>query len=91
MKYCFDLDGTICDTPLRPDDNKPGYLESTPFPFMVEQVNRLFDEGHKIIIMTARGRGSGIDWTDLTIEQFCLLYTSPSPRDRQKSRMPSSA
>ena len=27
------------------------------------------------------------------IEQhkICLLYTSPSPRDRQKSRMPSSA
>ena len=24
-------------------------------------------------------------------EQSCLLYTSPSPRDRQKSRMPSSA
>ena len=23
--------------------------------------------------------------------KFCLLYTSPSPRDRQKSRMPSSA
>ena len=22
---------------------------------------------------------------------FCLLYTSPSPRDRQKTRMPSSA
>ena len=22
---------------------------------------------------------------------ICLLYTSPSPRDRQKSRMPSSA
>ena len=70
MKYCFDLDGTICDTPLRPDDNKPGYLESTPYPFMVDQVNRLFDEGHKIIIMTARGRGSGIDWTQLTIEQL---------------------
>ena len=28
-----------------------------------------------------------------SIEEFntCLLYTSPSPRDRQKSRMPSSA
>ena len=25
------------------------------------------------------------------IVSFCLLYTSPSPRDRQKSRMPSSA
>ena len=23
--------------------------------------------------------------------KLCLLYTSPSPRDRQKSRMPSSA
>ena len=25
------------------------------------------------------------------VERRCLLYTSPSPRDRQKSRMPSSA
>ena len=24
-------------------------------------------------------------------KKTCLLYTSPSPRDRQKSRMPSSA
>ena len=24
-------------------------------------------------------------------DKSCLLYTSPSPRDRQKSRMPSSA
>ena len=28
--------------------------------------------------------GTGLLW-------ICLLYTSPSPRDRQKSRMPSSA
>ena len=26
-----------------------------------------------------------------TQNEICLLYTSPSPRDRQKSRMPSSA
>ena len=25
------------------------------------------------------------------LKQFCLLYTSPSPRDRTRSRMPSSA
>ena len=39
------------------------------------------------------------DFRDGTLEQMvvsghpltCLLYTSPSPRDRQKSRMPSSA
>ena len=26
-----------------------------------------------------------------SLDTSCLLYTSPSPRDRQKSRMPSSA
>ena len=32
------------------------------------------------------------DWlVGLQHESGCLLYTSPSPRDRQKSRMPSSA
>ena len=39
------------------------------------------------------------DWTDFIFKGIalcvlyigCLLYTSPSPRDRQKSRMPSSA
>ena len=28
---------------------------------------------------------------EIIINEICLLYTSPSPRDRQKSRMPSSA
>ena len=28
---------------------------------------------------------------DFRLYAGCLLYTSPSPRDRQKSRMPSSA
>ena len=27
----------------------------------------------------------------VSLAGYCLLYTSPSPRDRQKSRMPSSA
>ena len=27
----------------------------------------------------------------MALNNTCLLYTSPSPRDRQKSRMPSSA
>ena len=27
----------------------------------------------------------------IPFDNSCLLYTSPSPRDRQKSRMPSSA
>ena len=32
----------------------------------------------------------GMAGRDVLLEH-CLLYTSPSPRDRQKSRMPSSA
>ena len=33
-----------------------------------------------------------IDWLEQHLQQYdCLLYTSPSPRDRQKYRMPSSA
>ena len=31
------------------------------------------------------------DFSEALLELICLLYTSPSPRDRQKSRMPSSA
>ena len=34
-------------------------------------------------------QAEGHDIIDLTIG--CLLYTSPSPRDRTRSRMPSSA
>ena len=30
-------------------------------------------------------------WDRAAHHQTCLLYTSPSPRDRQKTRMPSSA
>ena len=32
-----------------------------------------------------------IDVQNLRLYSFCLLYTSPSPRDVEESRMPSSA
>ena len=35
--------------------------------------------------------GATSEETIQSIVDACLLYTSPSPRDRQKSRMPSSA
>ena len=38
------------------------------------------------------GDPSAIEFRPLSGEgRFCLLYTSPSPRDRTRSRMPSSA
>ena len=47
----------------------------------------LFDFGSNEVVLTKE--------LDILFEfnnsSFCLLYTSPSPRDRQKSRMPSSA
>ena len=51
------------------------------------------DRGGKI---TYHGTGQLIIYTMINTKKYsfnisCLLYTSPSPRDRQKSRMPSSA
>ena len=34
---------------------------------------------------------AGEDYEALGRHYYCLLYTSPSPRDRTRSRMPSSA
>ena len=31
------------------------------------------------------------DWEEIEEYEYCLLYTSPSPRDATLSRMPSSA
>ena len=45
-------------------------------------------------IQNAPKKVTSIAWYDKQVDEwgiFCLLYTSPSPRDRQKSRMPSSA
>ena len=36
--------------------------------------------------------GETLDYRGVdSLDQICLLYTSPSPRDRTRSRMPSSA
>ena len=72
MKYCFDIDGTLCHTPSNPDGHGMRYGDATPFPWMVKLVNRLYDEGHYIIMMTARGRGSGINHSDLTRNQLAM-------------------
>ena len=55
---------------------------------IVDAVQQIFDK------MEEHGHTPKLNVTDNQAARplkACLLYTSPSPRDRQKSRMPSSA
>ena len=61
------------------DSTHGGYLT------MRERDGALLDDDKPVWF---QGRFS---WLLSTLYRTCLLYTSPSPRDRQKSRMPSSA
>jgi hypothetical protein len=64
MIYCFDLDGTLCDT-INGD-----YVNSKPFTERIEIVNDLYKNGNYIIIETARGSITGIDYFELTTNQL---------------------
>ena len=54
------------------------------------RVEQMLDEGAAIIDVGGESTRPGAEPVSLT-EELCLLYTSPSPRDRTRSRMPSSA
>ena len=64
--YCFDLDGTLCQT-IDGD-----YKNSKPLKNNIKILNNLFKEGNKILIFTARGSSTGIDWKELTEHQLNL-------------------
>ena len=63
MVYFVDIDGTICTT-------VGGYENAKPIPENIAKINKLFDEGHTIIYWTARGKVTGLNWTDLTARQL---------------------
>jgi carbamoyl-phosphate synthase large subunit len=62
--YCFDLDETLC-TSINFD-----YAAAKPYVDRIGAVNKLFLEGNEIVIYTARGSKTGIDWEELTIAQL---------------------
>ena len=64
MVYCFDLDGTLCNT----DGNN--YKDSTPKKERIKIVNNLYEDGHTILIDTARGCVSGKNHFFFTMEQL---------------------
>ena len=53
----------------------------------------LREEGYRVILVNSNPATIMTDpaMADATYIEPCLLYTSPSPRDRTRSRMPSSA
>tara|TARA_B110000211_G_C13959782_1_gene500022 strand:- start:255 stop:626 length:372 start_codon:yes stop_codon:yes gene_type:complete len=53
--FCFDLDGVICKNTKYRNSNLINYNKSKPIPTAVKAINKLYDDGHTIVIYTARG------------------------------------
>ena len=64
MRWCFDLDNTLVNT------KGSDYENSTPISEAIAKVRGYKDRGDHIIIMTARGSGSKVDWRDFTEKQL---------------------
>ena len=64
MKIYVDIDGTICESV------GGRYDQASPLPANIETINNLYNNGHEITYYTARGRLSGIDYTELTKKQL---------------------
>ncbi len=61
---CFDLDGTLCTNTFGE------YEAAEPYWWAIERVRALHRDGHRIIILTARGTATGIDWGEVTRGQL---------------------
>jgi hypothetical protein len=72
--YVIDLDNTLCHTPeTRTEDGQfleYHYDECVPYQDRIAQVNQLYDAGHTIVIDTARGASTGLDWLEFTARQL---------------------
>lgn len=59
--YVVDIDGTIC-TKVDGDN----YLAAKPIKEVIDRINALYDAGHHIEYLTARGSTTGKSWYALT-------------------------
>ncbi len=64
MIIYVDIDNTIFKT-VGTD-----YSKSEPMLDRITAINNLYDQGNEIVYWTARGTGSGIDWSEVTEKQF---------------------
>ena len=65
--YCFDLDDTLC---YMDESNELDYMLALPYKDRIKKVNELYLEGHIIIIDTARGSETGVNWLLKTYNQI---------------------
>ena len=74
MNYVFDIDGTICT------NTYGDYSKAEPLFKRIQKINELFDQGNRIILLTARGMGTSdnnvemakLRWEALTKEQLTV-------------------
>lgn len=59
-----DIDKTILDSP------GSDYSIATPILGRIEKINKLYDEGNRVIYWTARGATTGTNWFQLTYDQL---------------------
>lgn len=63
--FVFDIDGVIAT--LTPANN---YELAEPLVNTIGLINKLYDAGNRIILFTARGTMTGIDWSQVTRDQM---------------------
>ena len=78
---------------LKPNELKKGDIIRTNMRDYVIKSKRnwLADAGFSAAYIRLDDCNKSRLWDEIPPKAICLLYTSPSPRDRTRSRMPSSA
>ncbi len=62
--YRVDIDGTLCNKTYGK------YDQAKPIREHIDKINKLFEEGNKIILWTARGKPQGENWEEFTKKQM---------------------
>tara|TARA_B110000908_G_C10267203_1_gene465456 strand:- start:1184 stop:1492 length:309 start_codon:yes stop_codon:yes gene_type:complete len=69
MKIFVDIDDTICFY-NKVSQGKMDYSKAIPYLERINKINKLYDEGHKIIYWTARGSVTQKLWFNITYQQL---------------------
>ena len=65
LTFVVDVDGVVAS--LTPGND---YTLAEPLGETISAVNALYEKGHRIVMFTARGSATGIDWRKTTEDQF---------------------